>query len=88
MRLLQVIYFTLAICTLLIGVHQTWLYGFAASYWLFMFMITFLALFRLDVGKHGIPMIDKYIAEQKAKGNYPGSKVPKQSPKSKTGKAK
>lgn len=87
MRLIQTVYIVLTICSLLIGIHQSWLWGLASSYWIFMFMAVFLFLFRMDVNKHGIAMVDEYIQKQKAAGKYPGSKPANTTAKGKKKKA-
>jgi hypothetical protein len=52
-----------------------------------MFMAVFLFLFRMDVNKHGIAMVDEYIQKQKAAGKYPGSKPANTTAKGKKKKA-
>ncbi len=46
MSLSAVLYFSLAVATFIIGVHQTFVYGVAYSYWLFMATAAGLLLYR------------------------------------------
>jgi len=46
MKLADVIIFTFAVCSFIIGVHQTFVVGMMASYWLFMISLALLLWFR------------------------------------------
>lgn len=88
MYLKQTILLALAICSLIIGIHQTMTVGFLASYWLFMLTIGLLTWFRMDVSKRGIPKVQEYM---KAKGMHVGTtkkEVPNKSKSSGTKRKK
>lgn len=51
LSLKQVVYLSLAFCSVAIGIHQTVHIGFFESYWLFMFFLIFVGLFVLDFQK-------------------------------------
>jgi hypothetical protein len=44
---MKYIFLFLSIAVLIIGVHQTLVFGFEASYWIFMFCIAFLFIYKL-----------------------------------------
>ncbi len=46
MSLLNTIILTLSVVLLVIGIHQTMLYGLSASYWIFMFCVGLLLLYK------------------------------------------
>lgn len=52
MKLEQVIILSVAIALFVIGVHQSFLYGVMASYWIFMFVAALLFLYRLRSNRY------------------------------------
>lgn len=72
MKLVDVILFVLAFCLLIIGIHQAMVIGLAESYWIFMFSLMTLFLYR--------------YRKAKAQNNQPnGVKNPKAQKKRKNG---
>lgn len=51
MKLLDVIILVLGFVAFIIGIHQSMLYGIAASYWIFMFSLFLLFLYTYRRGK-------------------------------------
>lgn len=55
MKLEQVIILSVAVALFIIGIHQSFLYGVAASYWIFMFTVALLLLYRLRANRYKQP---------------------------------
>jgi hypothetical protein len=78
MRLSETIFFSLAVATFIIGVHQSFFIGVVESYWLFMLAAIFLLTFRYI----------KHKNMQDHKNNLPDPKAKQHVAKRKSSKRK
>lgn len=68
MKLLDIILLVLAFCTLIIGIDQAVVLGMAKSYWIFMFSLTLLLLYRYrKVQRQAISKTDQKISVSQKK---------------------
>jgi len=66
MKLLDVIILVCGFVCLIIGIHQSILFGIAASYWIFMFSMFLLFLYVYRRGKVILKQQEQEKAQQKA----------------------
>lgn len=71
MKLGETILLSFTICLMVVGIHQSFTHGFANSYFIFMLMISTLALYQMQKNKR----IEKEHAFKKDEGEIAENKI-------------